>query len=54
MYDPCIPEVTEMVERMANIHKRELVRQRVLWHTIKSDNGTVLQLVPVLDILYKF
>jgi len=54
MWDPCIPEATEMFERMNKFHKREMYRSRLLWKEVKDGNGLVVQLVPVVDVLYKF
>ena len=54
MWDPCIPEVTEMFERMNNVHKRELYRSRIIWKTYSNPDGTLVQVVPVVDMLYKF
>lgn len=54
MWDPCIPETTEMFERMNNVHKRELYRSRILWKEVKNEQGLTIQLLPVVDMLYKF
>ena len=54
MYNPRITEAVEMFERMTRTHKDEMYRSRLLWHEIKAGDGSLIQIVPVCDILFKF
>lgn len=53
MFDPCIPEVNDAFMHMNQVHKRELWRSRLLWKEIHDSKGMILQVVPVMDFLYK-
>jgi len=54
MYDPCIPEALDMFRDMTSKHKRELYRSQLIWTQIKDEGGFIIQLVPSLDMEFKF
>jgi len=54
MYDPCIPEALDMFRDMTTKHKRELYRSQLIWKEYKAEDGTLIQLVPMLDLEFKF
>ena len=54
MYDPCIPEALKMYEIMTSKHVREILQSKLIWIEVKDEYGIIEQLVPTLDITFKF
>lgn len=54
MYDPCVPEALKMYAYMTSKHSRELYRSKLVWIDYKDEDGTIIQTVPTLDLLFKF
>jgi len=54
MWDPCIPEALKMFEDMTTKHTRALYKSTLVWKEYKDEAGEVIQLVPVVDMTFKF
>lgn len=54
MYNPQFIKTIEMCQTMMNHHHGEIETLKLTWGEIKDPCGNVLQIIPLLDIQFKF
>ena len=54
MRNPHKLEVTERFEYITGRHAEELYYSRLYWREIADQKGAIIQLVPIIDLRFKF
>lgn len=54
MYNPHFLKTIEMVENIHRAHVGEIAETKLTWAELKDELGNVYQIVPLLDIKFKF
>ena len=54
MYNPRFKEALKMYEDMTSRHVEELYTSKLIWKEIKDPDGYIIQIVPVVDMTFKF
>ena len=54
MYNPQFLKTIEMVETIHRAHVGEILQTKLTWAELKDGAGDVYQIVPLLDIQFKF
>lgn len=54
MYNPYFIRTHQMCRDLADAHYGEMKQLKLAWGEIKSPDGNIVQIVPLLDITFKF
>lgn len=53
MFDPHFRQVISMCENIAKVHQGQMEYMKLVWTELKTPDGDVYQIVPVVDVVFK-